>query len=117
MENSMKPTPITPATAPKRKRSGKILDGSPVRSLKPGEFQLEAPAAKSVRLAGEFTEWEKKPLDLNKSKNGLWTLVLPLPPGNHAYRFIVDGQWRDDPSASVRTANPFGTENAIKVIE
>lgn len=84
--------------------------------LQPGEFQLEAPSAKSVKLAASFTEWEKNPLAMNKSENGTWLLVLPLPRGSHPYRFIVDGQWWDDPRATLRMPNPFGTENAVKVI-
>ena len=40
---------------------------TPSSALKTGEFQLEAPFAKSVQLVAEFTEWEKKPLNLDKS--------------------------------------------------
>jgi hypothetical protein len=25
----------------------------------------------------------------------------------------VDGEWRDDPRATLRAPNPFGTENAV----
>ena len=90
--------------------------GSPAADLKPGEFHLQAPHAKSVKLAAGFTEWEKNPLDLTKSEKGDWILILPLPPGSHPYRFIVDGQWWDDPNAAQRMTNPFGTQNSVKVI-
>jgi len=84
--------------------------------LKPGEFRLKAPLAKSVKLAGNFTDWEKQPLDMDKTEHGVWRLILPLPPGYHPYRFIVDGQWCDDPQASLHAPNPFGTQNAVKVV-
>ena len=84
--------------------------------LKPGVFRLEAPSAKSVKLAANFTEWEKSPLDMIKSNNGIWFIIVPLPSGNHPYRFIVDGEWRDDPHAVQRVPNPFGTENAVILI-
>lgn len=84
--------------------------------LKPGEFRLEAPFARSVKLAADFTEWEKNPIDLVKSKDGKWTLVLPLPAGKHPYRFLVDGEWWNDPQASHSAPNPFGTENSIIVV-
>ena len=84
--------------------------------LKPGEFILEAALAQSVKLAANFTEWEKNPLELTKSENGIWQLILPLPAGNHPYRFIVDGQWCDDPQNPHRAPNPFGTENSVKTV-
>lgn len=80
-------------------------------NLKPAEFHLEAPSAQSVKLAADFTEWEKFPLDLIKSGDGVWFIIVPLPPGNYSYRFIVDGRWHDDPRPSQRVSNPFGTAN------
>jgi 1,4-alpha-glucan branching enzyme len=96
-------------------RADKNTNGS-TAELKPGEFHLEAPFAQSVKLAAGFTEWEKNPLELTKSENGDWVLVLPLPPGSHPYRYIVDGQWWDDPKAAQRATNPFGTQNSIKIV-
>jgi 1,4-alpha-glucan branching enzyme len=74
---------------------------------------MEAPSAKSVKLAADFTDWEKFPLDMMKSKNGIWFSVIPLAPGQYSYRFIVDGQWYDDPRSTQRVPNPFGSENAV----
>jgi hypothetical protein len=82
-------------------------------NLKPAEFHLGAPSAKSVKLAADFTEWEKFPLDMMKSEDGLWFITVPLPPGSYSYRFIVDGQWHDDPRPNKRVPNPFGTINAV----
>jgi 1,4-alpha-glucan branching enzyme len=81
------------------------------------EFKFEAPLAGSVQLAANFTDWEKFPIHMSKSEEGIWHAVIPLPPGDHSYRFIVDGQWCDDPHPAFCVANPFGTTNAvIKVI-
>jgi hypothetical protein len=88
---------------------------SPTQLIK-AEFHLEAPAACSVKLAADFTDWEKHPLDLIKSEDGVWFTLVPLSPGQYAYRFIVDGQWRDDPHPRRRTPNPFGTVNAVVVV-
>src|SRR5207245_1605330 len=77
------------------------------------EFFLEAPAARSVKLAGDFTHWEKSPVEMMHSQDGVWFTVVPLEPGQYAYRFIVDGQWRDDPSSTQHVINAFGTENAL----
>jgi hypothetical protein len=67
--------------------------------LKTTEFHLEAPFAESVKLAADFTDWEKFPLDMIKSGDGVWFTTVPLPPGHYSYRFIVDGEWCDDPSS------------------
>ena len=77
---------------------------------------MKAPFAKSVKLAGSFTEWEKSPLDLIKGENGIWFIIIPLPPGQHPYRFIVDGQWHDDPQTLQHAPNPFGTQDAVIVV-
>ena len=37
-----------------------------------------------------------------------------LPPGVHQYRFVVDGQWSDDPACTQRAPNPFGGENMMR---
>jgi hypothetical protein len=51
-----------------------------------------------------------------KAENGSWFIIVPLPPGEHPYRFIVDGQWQDDPQAARRVPNPFGGENAVHIV-
>jgi hypothetical protein len=81
--------------------------------LKPAEFNLEAPWAKSVKLAADFTEWQKYPLDMIKTEKGVWSLIVWLAPGKYSYRFIVDDQWYDDPCSVQRTTNPFGTTNTV----
>ena len=81
--------------------------------LKPTEFHLEAPFAESVKLAADFTDWDQFPLDMIKSEDGDWFTMVPLPAGHYSYRFIVDGQWHDDPRPNQqRIPNPFGTVNA-----
>ena len=88
--------------------------GRSVIKLKRLEFHLPAPFAKSVKLAADFTDWEKFPLDLIKSEDGVWHTIVPLPPGHYSYRFIVDGEWWDDPNPIRRfQENPFGTTNTM----
>mgnify|MGYP000968869813 CR=1 FL=1 len=78
------------------------------------QFFFTAPAALSVQLVGDFTQWQEKPIQLKKGKNGVWRAAVKLPPGTHHYRFMVDGQWRDDPECAVRSPNPFGGENMVR---
>ena len=80
-------------------------------------FSLVAPKAETVALVGDFTGWEKNPITLKKQKDGIWTTVIPLEAGEHEYRFLVDGEWRDDPACGKRRENPFGAANCVRVIQ
>jgi 1,4-alpha-glucan branching enzyme len=73
-------------------------------------------AAEKVQVAGDFTGWEQAPIDLKKSKSGLWTKILSLPPGRYEYRLLVDGEWQDDPECPNRQPNQFGGENCVCVV-
>jgi 1,4-alpha-glucan branching enzyme len=76
-------------------------------------FRLEAPMAQTVKLVADFTGWEKNPLDLRLGEKGVWQITVALPPGRYAYRFLVDGEWHDDPQCDRCEANAFGTANAV----
>ncbi len=79
-------------------------------------FSFRAPEALSVQLVGDFTHWEKKPISLKKEAGGLWRASVPLSPGEHHYRFLVDGEWRDDPDCAMRVPNPFGGHNMMRKV-
>ncbi|HEX7619257.1 MAG TPA: glycogen-binding domain-containing protein [Verrucomicrobiae bacterium] len=79
-------------------------------------FSFRAPDALSVQLVGDFTQWQERPINLQKGAGGVWRTVVPLPPGTHHYRFLVDGEWRDDPECTLRTPNPFGGENMMRQV-
>ena len=79
-------------------------------------FSYTAPDAHTVLLAGDFTDWDRAPVSLKKSKAGVWKASVSLPPGRHEYRLIVDGQWRDDPECKTRQANQFGVENCVRIV-
>jgi 1,4-alpha-glucan branching enzyme len=80
------------------------------------EFRFTAPTALSVQLVGDFTHWRQSPLSLSKGSNGVWRTSVELPPGTYHYRFLVDGQWRDDPECTLRVANPYGSENSVRQV-
>jgi 1,4-alpha-glucan branching enzyme len=41
-------------------------------------FAFTAPGASSVQLAGEFTHWDQKPVNLQKGADGIWRIILEL---------------------------------------
>ena len=79
-------------------------------------FYFAAPAAMSVQLAGDFTHWQQQPISMQKGGDGVWRAKVELTPGTHHYRFLVDGEWRDDPECSIRVKNPFGTEDSVRQV-
>jgi 1,4-alpha-glucan branching enzyme len=86
------------------------------KHLRPQEFAITAPGATSVALVGDFTNWQEKPVAMKPAGADVWKAVVPLAPGIHHYRFLVDGEWRDDPECTLRVPNPFGTENAVREV-
>jgi 1,4-alpha-glucan branching enzyme len=88
--------PLLPATRP-----GKV------------EIVFHATEAEEVFIAGDFNRWNPRSTPLRKDANGTWKTVLLLAPGPHQYRLVVDGQWRNDPSAICSIANPFGSRNSV----
>ena len=76
------------------------------------EISLDAPFAKFVNIAGDFNAWEMTTLVLRKA-GGVWKIMLELKPGTYQYKFLVDGEWVNDPN-NVRTApNQFGSLNNV----
>jgi 1,4-alpha-glucan branching enzyme len=78
------------------------------------KFSLVAPSATKVQLVGSFTHWQQKPITMHKDPEGVWETTVLLAPGAHPYRFIVDGQWQDDPGCSMHEPNPYGGQNALR---
>lgn len=77
-------------------------------------FELYAPRASHVALAGTFNRWDPKATPLVKvGSDGMWTVTLALPSGQHQYGFIVDGRnWVTDPAAPA-VDDGFGRRNSV----
>jgi chromosome partitioning protein len=76
--------------------------------------------AHDVRIAGDFNGWvpDKGVRSLIESQGGLrvWTKILQLPPGRYQYRYVVDGEWREDPSNPEGVESNVGGRNSILVV-
>jgi len=81
------------------------------RSVK---IKFQAPVnVNEVKIAGDFTDWERGAIFMSKSgRSGEWTTTIKAEPGEHQYRFMLDGNWFTDPSTE-HTINSFGSENSI----
>ena len=87
---------------------------NPSKVLKKQIFHFTAPDAQSVLLVGDFTHWQQRAIPLQKEKDGVWVTTVALQPGKHTYRFLVDGEWRDDPACTLRVPNPFGSQDMVR---
>ena len=68
-------------------------------------FKLHAPEAKDVFVAGTFNDWDPQARPLKVDKKGNWKTWMSLMPGTYEYRFIVNGQWQEDPNCPHRSPN------------
>jgi chromosome partitioning protein len=85
---------------------------TPVSSREGVVFTLTAPDAHCVQLAGDFNSWVPDGSEMEFS-NGVWKKILSLTPGRYRYRFVVDGQWLNDPMNSLKEPSPFGNWDSI----
>ena len=103
-------------------RAQKDQVGMMVRTLLPGcrvesgAFACLRPEAGEVFLVGTFNRWDPRATPMEMNDNGDWSAVLLLPEGEHRYRLMIDGGWHDDPSAQVKTSNPFGGFDCVVVV-
>ena len=74
-------------------------------------FKLEASGAKEAILAGDFNSWDVKKHTMKKDAKGRWTKIVTLAPGGYEYKFLIDGEWQNDPNNDQVVHNSFGTLN------
>ena len=78
---------------------------------------FDAPDAKEVILMGDFNKWNAKIHHMQRDDNGLWKKTVMIFPGRYEYKFLVDGQWQNDPCNDQLCYNRFGTQNNLLIIE
>lgn len=79
-------------------------------------FRYTDASALRVLLVGDFTHWQEGAIAMRKGPNGTWSATVDLPPGKHTYRFIVDGEWTDDPDCTMRVSNPYGGQDMVRQV-
>lgn len=76
-------------------------------------FELNAPDAQHVYLAGEMTQWNKAKLPMIKEADGMWRVTVDLGKGEWLYKFIVDGKWIADPASPAHDADGQGGQHSF----
>lgn len=90
-------------------------DGSwPVRFMLAPD---DASGATSVRIAGTFTAWQGGAIAMRRGADGGFDATVSVPPGEHRYKFIVDGtRWIADPANPVRADDGNGGSNSVLLV-
>jgi transcriptional regulator with XRE-family HTH domain len=94
-------------------RTGSVISRGTTQKI---TFEYTAPDAKKVLLAGSFNGWNTKTSAMKKEKGGVWKKAETLKPGRYEYKFIVDGQWRIDPTNHITSQNTYGSQNSVKEV-
>ena len=76
-------------------------------------FSMNSSDAEEVILMGDFNNWNPKKHPMQKDRNGMWVKSVIISPGKYEYKFLVDGQWKEDPQNGQTCPNRFGTYNNI----
>jgi chromosome partitioning protein len=79
-------------------------------------FTIEAPAASHVQLAGDFNDWSPDASEM-EAVGLVWKKTLKLPPGRYRYRYLIDGQWHNDPHNAAVEPSPFGGLDSVLVLD
>jgi chromosome partitioning protein len=71
-----------------------------------------------VSIAGSFNHWSSTTHRMRRNEAlGVFELCIPMPPGKHEYRLVVDGQWTVDPFNDTAETNPYGELNSIVQVD
>ena len=79
----------------------------------PVSFSIAAPQAQHVFLAGEMTDWDAGKREMRRDASGSWRTTLELEPGQWLYKFVVDGQWVQDPATPDHDADGQGGQHSF----
>jgi len=81
-------------------------------------FSLVHANAKNVALAASFNQWSAVSHPLSRVlTSAIWEVVVPLPPGEHLFMFVIDGtQWVTPPLADDFVDDGFGAKNGVVVV-
>ena len=75
---------------------------------------VHAPAAATVELAGDFTDW--RPVALRRAGEDMWESVLRIPSGVHRVNVRIDGGRWTAPAGTARAEDEFGGEVGIVAV-
>lgn len=90
---------------------------SQARKITSHVFTFSSPTARGVYIVGDFNNWTvEQSFRLVPKDKGLWEKRFDLKPGRYRYKFVVDGQWLQDPQNNQTEPNPFGGLDSVLTV-
>ena len=80
------------------------------------QFKFYAPKASEVYLTGDFNKWNPVKKKMKKNEKGEWATRVILAEGEHQYKYVVDGEYQNDPGAARYVNNGVGTLNSVRIV-
>ena len=94
----------------------------------PVAFRFAPPEGRDITSAsvrGTFNGWGETAM--SRGEGGVWSVTIDLPPGEHQYKYFVNGEWPGDmstyldgapadPEAERYADDGFGGKNAVRVV-
>ncbi len=77
-------------------------------------FVLPLALGERVFVAGDFNGWQSARHEMRRNpERGVYELEIPMSPGEHQYRLVIDGRWAVDPYAGECVLNQSGEPNSV----
>ena len=84
------------------------------RKVKKVSFELAVEPGSEVFVAGSFNDWDPRQHRMHDNPgSGHCKITLALPRGRHEYKFVVNGEWREDPNCLESAPNSVGSLNSV----
>ncbi len=79
-------------------------------------FTLNEPSASEVCIVGDFNGWSPSKHKMKEKQNGIWEKTIVVPSGRYEYKFVVNGEWQNDPGNDQLVPNTYGSMNNVLVV-
>jgi len=83
------------------------------------EFVLERDGADVPHLMGSWDGWQPPGIPMVRQPGEVptWKTEVPLPPGEHQFRYRIGDEWSNDSSADRDVPNGMGGRNSVVIVE
>jgi hypothetical protein len=81
------------------------------------QFTYYDPDAGEAFIAGSFNGWNNSANPMTRDDNGYWRVVIALGPGEHTYKFVIDGAWITDMDNPSTKSDGYGGNNSLVEID
>ena len=110
-------SPVAAASTPRRAAADAAFISVAATGARPIVFEFDAPDAHRVQVLGDFNQWTRDGMELQRGADGVWRTTSLLPPGRYVYAFLVDGKrFARDPARDPVEDRDFGVTGSELVV-